>query len=91
MIVPPDAWRVPGKDPLDMLANPDACRTLAVLGGKDPYTPPGDIEQLRNLSNVETALYPEAEHGFAHAPERPSHRADDAADAWRRALDFFRS
>jgi carboxymethylenebutenolidase len=91
MIVPPDAWRVPGRDPLEMLQRPDACRTLAILGGKDPYTPPDDIEKLRELSNIETALYPDAEHGFAHAPERPSYRADDAADAWRRALDFFRS
>ena len=64
---------------------------LAVLGGKDPYTPPDDIEKLRDLTNVETALYPEAEHGFAHAPERPSHRADDAADAWSRALNFLKS
>jgi carboxymethylenebutenolidase len=91
MIVPPAPWRAQGRDPLDMLARPDACRTLAVLGGKDPYTPPDDIELLRALPNVETALYPDAEHGFAHAPERPSHRADDAADAWRRALDFLRS
>jgi len=91
MIVPPEAWHVAGRDPLDMLAKPGACRTLAILGGKDPYTPPEDIDKLRQLSNVETALYPEAEHGFAHAPERPGHRADDAADAWRRALDFIRS
>ena len=91
MIVPPEAWRVPGRDPLDMLQKPQACRALAVLGGKDPYTPPEDIEKLRQLSNVETALYADAEHGFAHAPDRPTHRPDDAADAWRRALDFFRS
>jgi carboxymethylenebutenolidase len=91
MIVPPEAWRVSGRDPLDMLQKREACRTLAILGGEDPYTPPEDIKKLRELSNVETALYPEAEHGFAHAPERPSHRADDAADAWRRTTDFFRS
>ena len=91
MIVPPEAWRAPGRDPLDMLQKPEACRTLAILGGNDTYTPPEDIAKLRELSNVETALYPEAEHGFAHAPERPTHRADDAADAWGRALDFFRS
>jgi len=91
MIVPPEAWRVPGRDPLDMLRKPEACRTLAILGGKDPYTPPDDVNELRELSNVETVLYPEAEHGFAHAPERPSHRPDDAADAWRRATEFFLS
>jgi carboxymethylenebutenolidase len=91
MIVPPAAWRVPGRDPLDMLAKPEACPTLAILGGKDSYTPPNDIEKLRAFSNVETAVYPEAEHGFAHAPERPTHRADDASDAWRRAIDFLRA
>lgn len=91
MIVPPEAWRAPGKDPLDMLAKPTACRTFAILGGKDPYTPPEDIDKLRELSNVETALYPDGEHGFAHDASRPSHRADDTADAWRRTLDFFRS
>ena len=33
--------------------------------------------------------YPSAEHGFVHDPDRPAHRADDAADAWRRAIAFF--
>jgi dienelactone hydrolase len=35
-------------------------------------------------------VYPEADHGFVHAPERPSHRPDDARDAWKRALAFLR-
>jgi carboxymethylenebutenolidase len=91
MIVPPEAWRHPGQDPLDMLQKPEACPTLAILGGRDDYTPPDDIEQLRQLSNVEVVVYPEAEHGFVHAPERPSHRADDAADAWARAKAFLTS
>jgi hypothetical protein len=30
--------------------------------------------------------YEGADHGFVHAPDRPTHRADDAADAWRRAI-----
>ena len=29
--------------------------------------------------------YPDAEHGFAHAPDRPAHRPADAADAFQRA------
>ena len=32
---------------------------------------------------------PGAEHGFAHDPDRPAHRAADAADAWRRAAEFL--
>jgi len=90
MIVPPEHWRFPGRDPLDMLQKPEACPTLAVLGGKDRWTPPDAIEKLRQLPNVEIAFYPEADHGFAHDAERPSHRAEDAADAWRRAKDFLR-
>lgn len=90
MIVPPEQWRAPGRDPLDMLQKPEACPTLAVLGGNDHYTPPQDIDKLRALSAVDIAFYPEADHGFAHDAGRPTHRADDAADAFRRAIDFFR-
>jgi carboxymethylenebutenolidase len=92
MIVPPEPWRVPGRDPLDMLRKPEACRTLAVLGGKDHYTPPEDVALLRAVPTVvETAFYPDADHGFAHDASRPTHRAEDAADAFRRAIDFFKS
>jgi carboxymethylenebutenolidase len=91
MIVPPEPWRHPGKDPLDMLGRPEACPTLAILGGKDQYTPAADIEKLRQLPNVEVVVYPEAEHGFVHAPDRPTHRAADAADAWRRVFEFLRA
>jgi dienelactone hydrolase len=90
MIVPPAHWSVPGRDPLDVLREPDACPTLAVLGGSDQWTPAGDIDQLRELDKVEIAFYPEAEHGFAHDADRPAHRPDDAADAWNRAIEFVR-
>ena len=90
MIVPPEHWRFPGRDPLDMLQKPETCPTLAILGGKDRWTPPDDIEKLRQLPSVEIAFYPEADHGFAHDADRPSHRAEDAADAWRRAKDLLR-
>jgi carboxymethylenebutenolidase len=91
MIVPPEHWRVPRRDPIDMLQRPEACPTLAILGGKDRWTPADDIEKLRAVPNVHVAFYPEADHGFAHDPDRPTYRADDAADAWRRALAFLRS
>lgn len=92
MIRVPEEWRTgaPGEEPLEALARPEACPTLAVLGGRDTYTPPADIEALRQLPNVEVIVYPEGEHGFVHDPTRPTHRADDAADAWRRVADFLR-
>jgi carboxymethylenebutenolidase len=90
MIRVPPQWN-PGKgEPLEVLATPDACPTLAIVGGRDPYTPPADVEALRALPNVEVVVYPEAEHGFVHDPTRPAHRPDDAADAWRRTAEFLR-
>lgn len=90
MIRTPERWRSPATvEPLDQLMKPEACPTLAILGGVDPYTPSDDIDALRDLQHVEAVVYPEAEHGFVHDPSRPSHRAADAADAWRRTLAFL--
>jgi carboxymethylenebutenolidase len=92
MVVPPADWVGPAtRLPLDTAA--EVCPTLAIFGGADPLTPEADIEALRaawaDRPDCEIVVYPDAEHGFVHAPERPSHRADDAADAWRRALVFL--
>ncbi len=70
-----------------------ACPTLAIFGDSDPYTPTADIEALRTAwsgrTDCEIVVYPGAEHGFVHDPDRPAHRADDAADAWTRVLEFL--
>jgi carboxymethylenebutenolidase len=94
MIRIPDAWH--GERfhaPLDTAA--DVCPTLAIFGDVDPFTPAEDIEALRaawrDRSDCEIVVYAGAEHGFVHAPERPAHRPDDAADAWRRALAWLGS
>jgi carboxymethylenebutenolidase len=92
MIRVPEGWRGPNlREPLETAA--DVCPTLAILGGVDPFTPPADVEALRaawaDRPDCEIVVYPEADHGFVHAPERPTHRPDDAADAWARALRFI--
>ncbi len=92
MIRLPEDWHGPGqRDPLETAA--DVCPTLAIFGGIDPWTPPDDIEALRRAwagrDDCEIAVYPEADHAFVHAVERPVHRPDDAADAWRRTLTFL--
>ena len=89
MIEPPEQWRAPGNDPLDALARPHACPTLAILGGIDRWAPPDHVEKLRAFDHVTIAMYDEADHGFVHDPSRPTHRADDAADAWRKVADFL--
>jgi carboxymethylenebutenolidase len=92
MIRIPDDWRGPAlAEPLATVG--DVCPTLAIFGSVDPFTPAADIEALRaawsDRSDCEIVVYPDADHGFIHAPERPTHRADDAADAWRRVLAFL--
>lgn len=75
--------------PLESLARPGTAPVLAIVGGRDHLVAPEDVDALRALPGVEVAFYPQAEHGFAHDPARPTHRPDDAADAWRRAVAFL--
>jgi carboxymethylenebutenolidase len=89
MIRLPDAWRGPGQaEPLALLDRGHPDRVLAIIGDLDHYTPPADVEALKG-TGVQVVQYPDAEHGFAHAPERPAHRPDDAADAFARAREWF--
>lgn len=91
MIRVPDQWYVEGqRHPLDAVADPAACPVLAIIGTADPWTPPEDVAALE-AAGVEVVRYDGAEHGFAHDPARPAHRGADAADAWRRALEFLRA
>ena len=84
MIRLPEAWAGPGQgQPLDDLAAGHPGRVLAIIGELDTYTPPADVVALE-ASGVHVVRYPDAEHGFAHAPDRPSHRPHDAADAFQR-------
>jgi carboxymethylenebutenolidase len=94
MLRTPPNWKsATHRDPLDTIA--DVCPTLAVFGGNDAFTPPEDIDALRNAwsnrPDCEIVVIEGAEHGFVHDPERPAHRADDAATLWQRTLDWMRS
>ena len=83
-------WARPGHaQTLDSLTAPGAAPVLAIAGGRDHLVPADDVDALRQVPNVEVAFYPDAEHGFAHDPARPTHRPDDATDAWRRAVEFL--
>ena len=92
MVKVPEDWRGPGQgQPLDHLRRaPASTRVMAVVGGRDTYIPPDEVAELR-AAGVDVAFYPEAEHGFVHDPNRPAHRPDDAADAWKRVLSFLTS
>jgi carboxymethylenebutenolidase len=90
MVRPPAQWSAPGNDPLDALAEPECCPVLAIFGGVDRWTPPNDVDAVRNAgAHVNVRVYDDADHGFVHNPDGPAHRPDDAADAWRWAVEFL--
>ncbi|GGM67375.1 dienelactone hydrolase family protein [Dactylosporangium sucinum] len=87
---PPEAGLGPGQARvLDTLAEGRPGRVLALLGGRDPLVPEDDAAALEH-AGVTVVRYPQAGHGFAHDPDRPTHRAADAADAWHRCGDWLR-
>lgn len=90
MLRTPDNWQGPGHriQPLDVAAQ--MCPTLAIFGDNDPWTPAADISALREAwsgrDDCEIVIVEGAEHGFVHDPDRPVHRADEAAVLWEKAL-----
>ena len=91
MIRLPEAW-AGGRleQPIEALASPDRCPTLAIVGTADHFTPPADVADAAALGVV-VVSYDGAEHGFVHDASRPAHRPDDAADAWRQVALFLQS
>jgi carboxymethylenebutenolidase len=66
---------------------------LGLFGDQDASIPVDDVETLRAALreiDVDTDIvrYADAGHGF-NCDQRPDYRADDATDAWNRALDWF--
>ena len=89
MIRVPEAWRGPGqRDAVDLLRDEGACPVLAIIGTVDTFTPPADVDELE-ATGATVVRYEGAEHGFVHDASRPTHRPVEAADAWRRAVEFL--
>jgi dienelactone hydrolase len=89
MIRIPERFRGPGQgEPLAALAAEEAAPVLAIIGGVDPWTPPEDVAALE-AGGATVVRYAEGDHGFVHDAARPAHRPDDAADAWRRVVEFL--
>jgi len=93
MLRTPEGWAGPGHRIEPLAAASTMVPTLAVFGTVDPWTPAADIAALRaawaDRADCEIAEFADADHGFVHDPDRPAHRAADAAEAWRRALAFL--
>ena len=88
MVRIPEYWRNPGQgEPLEYLRG-HTDRVLAIYGERDDFIPIADIEAVEAVG-VRTVRYPDANHAFAADPDHKNYRPDDAADAWRRALEFI--
>lgn len=92
MIRIPSPWTArKNVEPLEALARPSACPTLAIIAGEDRWTPEADVAALRLVGpHVTVVEYPEARHGFVHGPSRKEYRKDAHDDAWRRIVEFLR-
>jgi carboxymethylenebutenolidase len=89
MIRMPEQWRSDTQaDAIDFVTSPGACPVLELVGTVDPFVPLDDIADLQ-AADAEVVIYEGADHGFVHDPSRPTHRAEDAADAWARAIAFL--
>jgi carboxymethylenebutenolidase len=81
------------QNPADIAADIH-CPVLAFYGGKDPSIPKETIVLRAAVCKEENKvcdykIYPDAPHGF-NADYRPSYRPDDAKDAWKLMLDWFK-
>jgi carboxymethylenebutenolidase len=66
---------------------PTRCPTLLFFGGRDPYIPSADIEQVA-AAHPGTVVYPDAGHGFMRDGS-DDYALEAAPDAWRRMLEHF--
>jgi carboxymethylenebutenolidase len=67
---------------------------LGIFGGKDGGIPVDDVrkfeQSLKSMGKkVEITIYPEAGHAFENPNNKGGYRADDAADAWKRTVEFL--
>ncbi len=81
------------QQPVDVAASLKA-PVLGLYGGADTGIPPESIEQMRKALQAanqpsEIVVYPDTPHGF-NADYRPSYRKDNAEDAWKRMLEWFK-
>lgn len=88
-----EASELQPRHPVDVAAELHA-PVLGLYGGQDTGIPMSEVEKMQAaLAAADSPstfhIYPDAPHAF-FADYRPSYREDAAADAWPRALAWFR-
>ena len=69
---------------------------LGIFGAQDRGIAPEDVKKFEQAlkemgKKIDVTIYPDAGHGFENPNNKAGYRADDAADAWKRTLNFLAS
>jgi carboxymethylenebutenolidase len=69
---------------------------LGLFGGQDQGISADDVKKFeqalkQNGKKVDIVIYPDAGHGFENPNNKDGYRAQDAADAWTRTVNFLSS
>jgi len=69
---------------------------LGNFGGQDQGIPPADVKKFEESlkqagKKVDIKIYPDAGHAFENPNNQAGYRAKDAADAWKRTVNFLAS
>jgi len=69
---------------------------LGVFGGQDQGITPSDVkkfeeEMKKTGKRIDVVIYPDAGHAFENPNNKSGYRAADAADAWKRTVNFLSS
>lgn len=67
---------------------------LGIFGGQDRGITPDDVKKFQQAmeklgKKIEIKIYPDAGHAFENPNNKAGYRAEDAADAWKRTVDFL--
>jgi len=67
---------------------------LGLFGGQDQGIPPDDVHKFEQTmkqlgKKIDVKIYDDAGHAFANPNNKTGYRAEDAADAWKRTVDFL--
>ncbi len=67
---------------------------LGIFGGKDRGIPVDDVKKFEQTlkgmgKKVDIVIYPDAGHAFENPNNKAGYRVDDAADAWKKTVDFL--
>jgi len=69
---------------------------LGIFGAQDRGIPVEDVKKFEQAlkqqgKKVEIVIYPDAGHAFQNPNNKTGYRPDDAADAWKRTINFLAS